>query len=97
MIASNDQIRDLQAENDALATKVKFKAENTTYENGECYEVFDNGQIADLPFCQHCMTDGQFIRLAYAAIDVSKSHCPGCKTFYNTTTIIRKAERPAGL
>jgi hypothetical protein len=91
LFEANDQMRALQTDNDKLAKQVRFKAEKTIYEKGLYYEVYDDGQIAELPFCQSCMTKGEFIRLVYGPIDVSRSYCPGCKTHYNSSAMTREA------
>jgi hypothetical protein len=83
LIEANDQIRDLEKNNESLAKMVTFKAEKTISKNGSCYEVFDDGQVSDLPFCQNCMTTGKYVRIAHGVMGAVNAICPGCKTQYN--------------
>jgi hypothetical protein len=57
------KIRDLEEVEEQLSAKILFKTEKTKYENGLRYEVFDNGSIAQFPFCQNCDTDGKLVRI----------------------------------
>src|SRR6516225_4090569 len=63
LIDANDKIRELEQENHALTERVRFKAEKITYERGLSYEIFDDGAVAEFPFCQNCMTSGKYVRI----------------------------------
>jgi hypothetical protein len=87
LIDANDKIRNLEKHNDELIEKVKFKAGKTKYEHGLEYEVFEDGTTAELPFCQHCMTTGKYVRIVRTPTGVS-AICPGCKTSYDLRSVI---------
>jgi fumarate hydratase class II len=89
LIDANENIRQLENEKKELNDRVAFKVEKTRYENGFLYEVFDNGTVAELPFCQNCMANGKLIRIARAPIG-GGSHCPGCKTHYDTRSVMHR-------
>jgi hypothetical protein len=89
LIDANEQIRGLEKEKQELIEKVKFKAENTTYEHGLLYEKFEDGTIAEFPFCQHCMTAAKFVRLARTAGSAS-AICPSCKTNYDMRSVMHR-------
>jgi len=87
---ANDKVITLEKEKQDLLAKVIFKSEKTIYESGWLYEVFDDGKIAELPFCQSCTTDGNYVRISYAALGQDKSMCPRCKTLYDTRRIMHR-------
>ena len=87
LIEANDKIRMFEKEKDALTAKVLFKAEQTKYENGHLFEVFENGEIAEFAFCQNCLTNGKFVRIARSANDHS-AFCPGCKSHYDIRSVM---------
>jgi hypothetical protein len=89
LISANENIRTLENEKKDLSEKVAFKAEKTKYANGFLYEVFEDGAVAEFPFCQNCMTNGKFVRIARAPIGGS-SHCPGCKAHYDTRSVMHR-------
>jgi hypothetical protein len=89
LIDASDQIRQLESEKKELTAKVSFKAEKTKYENGLLYEVFEDGTIAEFPFCQNCMTNGKYVRIVRAPIG-GGSHCPGCKAHYDTRSVMHR-------
>jgi hypothetical protein len=89
LISANENIRELENEKKELSAKIAFKAEKTKYQNGFLYEVFDDGSTAEFPFCQNCMSNGKYVRIARAPIGQS-SHCPGCKAHYDTRSVMRR-------
>src|SRR6266478_2814329 len=50
LIDANDTIRTLEKEKKDLGEKLALKAEKTIYKNGLLNEVFDTGNVAELPF-----------------------------------------------
>ncbi len=88
LIDANDKIRSLEKDKQDLAAKVVFKAENTVYENGFLYEVFDEGKVAEFPFCQKCLTDGSYIRIARSP--GGSCMCPGCKSHYDVLSVMHR-------
>lgn len=89
LIEANDKIRDLEKDNEALLNQVRFKAEKTVYEKGLLYEVYEDGKVAEFPFCQHCMTNAKYIRLSRTPKnDVA---CPGCKMQYNFHAVLYRS------
>jgi hypothetical protein len=88
LIEANDKIRDLTEQNEKLSAQIRFKAEKTKYENGLRYEVFDDGKVADLPFCQNCETNGKFVRLARAL--TGHAVCPNCKAAFDLQSVFRR-------
>ena len=89
LIEANDKIRALDMEKGELAAKVVFKAEKTTYEDGYLFEVFDNGEVAEFPFCQNCLTSGKYVRIARSPGSGS-AFCPGCKTHYDIRSVMHR-------
>jgi hypothetical protein len=89
LIDANDRIRKLNTEKKELSERISFKAEKTKYENGLLYEVFEDGTIAEFPFCQNCMTEGKYVRIVRAPIG-GASHCPGCKAHYDTRSVMHR-------
>ena len=83
LLDANDQICDLEQHNDTLTKQVAFKAEKTINKTGFCYEVFDDGQVSDRPFCQNCMTGGKYVRIVHGVMGAVNAMCPSCKTQYN--------------
>jgi hypothetical protein len=88
LIEANDKIRDLKEDNEQLSAKIVFKAEKTKYENGLRYEIYEDGTIAEFPFCQNCETNGKFIRITRALGNIAS--CPGCKATYDMRSVMRR-------
>ncbi|RXH04917.1 hypothetical protein [Bradyrhizobium vignae] len=86
LVEANDKIAELEKRAADLTAQVTFKAENTVYENGFLYEVFQDGDVAEFPFCQHCMTDGRHVRIARAPGGAS-AICPSCKTHFDVRSV----------
>jgi hypothetical protein len=87
LVEAQARIRDLQSESETVKAKLLFKAEKTKYEKGWRYEVFEDGNVADFPFCQRCETEGKFVRIVRGLGAVS--NCPGCKATYDTRSVMR--------
>jgi hypothetical protein len=87
LVEAQERIRELQNENEAVKTKLQFKAEKTKYVNGWRYEVFEGGGLADFPFCQRCETEAKFVRIVRSLGPIS--NCPGCKGTYQTRDVMR--------
>jgi predicted nuclease with TOPRIM domain len=87
LVEAQDRIRELQNQNEKLQAKLIFKVEKTKYEKGWRYEIFEDGTLADFPFCQRCETEGQFVRIVRSL--GSFSSCPGCKANYETRSVMR--------
>jgi predicted nuclease with TOPRIM domain len=87
LVEAQERLRELQNQNDTIKAKLVFKAEKTKYEKGWRYEVFEDGTVADFPFCQRCETEGKFVRIVRGLGPFS--NCPGCKATYDTTSVMR--------
>jgi hypothetical protein len=88
LIEANDQIRDLKEQNKTLTAKITFKAEKTMYEKGHRYEVFDDGSVANFPFCQNCETNGKLVRLTRVLGNVAT--CPSCKSNFDLRDVMHR-------
>jgi hypothetical protein len=88
LVDANDTIHTLEREKNEFREKLAFKADRTVYENGLLYEVFANGEVAELPFCQRCWTEGKFIRLSRATSYTAQ--CAGCKTTFDYRSVMHR-------
>jgi hypothetical protein len=87
LVEANDKIHTLDREKEALAAQVVFKAEKTVHQKGFLYEIFSDGEVAEFPFCQNCMTTGKYVRIVRMPGN-SGCVCPGCKTQYDIRSVL---------
>ena len=90
LLTANDAIRALENDKKELTSKLIFKAEKTTYENGFLYEVFEGGNVAEFPFCQRCLTEAKYIRLARSGSGGGAAVCPGCKAIFELRSVMHR-------
>lgn len=88
LVEANDKIHTLNKEKEELKEKVVFKAEKTVYKKGNLFEVFDNNEHAEFPFCQNCMTAGRYVRIVRGPN--SDAICPRCKTHYDLRSVMHR-------
>ena len=87
LVEAQERIRELQNQNEEQQARLIFKVEKTKYEKGWRYEIFEDGTIADFPFCQRCETEGKFVRIVRGP--GAWSNCPGCNATYDTRSVMR--------
>jgi hypothetical protein len=90
LIDANDTIRALENDKRELTNKLTFKAEKTIYKNGCLYEVFEGGGVAEFPFCQRCLTEAKYIRLARPSMSGGIAMCPGCKATFDLRSVMHR-------
>ena len=93
LVEANEKIKALENDKNELTSKVKFKAEKTIYENGFRYEVFDDGNVAEFPFCQNCETGGRYVRISRSPTG-GDCFCAACKAHYAIRSVMHRRSEP---